>query len=101
MKYSLTIAVSTIALAAFLTPALAQDPPASKGPTATMGDEGKLPATGAGSDRVPDMGASGASSGAGTGEPKGGAHRMGDEGKLPATGTGSDRVPKMTPPADK
>ena len=39
------------------TPVFAQDAPATKGPPVTMGDEGKLPATGAVSDKVPEMGA--------------------------------------------
>ena len=64
----------------------------------TMGDSGKLPASGATSSRVPGMGA-------GTGESTGteGSHKMGDEGKLPATNAGSTRVPEMSKPdaADK
>jgi hypothetical protein len=59
----------------------------------TMGDSGKLPASGAASSRVPEMGA-------GTGESTGteGSHRMGDEGKLPATNAGSTRTPEMSNP---
>jgi hypothetical protein len=55
-----------------------------------MGDEGKLPATGAASSRVPDQGA-----GTGTSTGTEGSHRMGDEGKLPATNSVTTRVPEM------
>lgn len=97
MKYFLTASASIFALSLILTPAIAQDTSGPKGPPKTMGDEGKLPATGIGSDKVPDMGATegSAATGAGAAGPKGPPKTMGDEGKLPATGIGSDKVPQM------
>lgn len=71
-------------------PALAEDRPSPKGPPKTMGDEGKLPATGTVGGSVPEMGATAPAE---IGERK----RMGDEGKLPATAAGSGATPKMNP----
>jgi hypothetical protein len=108
MKYSLMTAVAVIALGVAMAPATAQDTPSTKGPPVTMGDKGKLPATGTITDKVPEMGpassATGASSGtSGSASPKGPPQTMGDEGKLPATGTVSGAVPEMrgTAPAEK
>lgn len=70
-------------------PALAEDP-SPKGPAKTMGDEGKLPATGTVGGKVPDMGATAPAE---VGQRK----KMGDEGKLPATGAVSGATPKMNP----
>jgi len=99
--YCTTPAIAALLLAAPL-PAIAQDTPATKGPPVTMGDQGKLPATDTITGKVPEMGATGASSGeqgAGSTSTKGPPQRMGDDGKLPATGTVSGAVPQMTPPA--
>ncbi|MBN9248392.1 hypothetical protein [Hyphomicrobium sp.] len=93
MKYVIASALAALALPAAATLAVAEDqsPPARH----TFGDEGKLPPTGATTNRVPEMGA-------GTGQSTGtegaeGRHRMGDEGKLPATNSMSKKVPEMTP----
>lgn len=100
MKYTLTPAIAALVLCAASLPATAQDSPAPKGPPVTMGNEGKLPATGTVSGAVPEMGATGSSTGeSGSASPKGPAKTMGNEGTLPATGTMSGAVPKMTPPA--
>lgn len=104
MKLSITAAIATIAIGAASVTAIATDRPAPKGPTKTMGDEGKLPPTNTMRNAVPDMtgpntgdAAGGASSGAsGSASRKGPAVRMGDDpGKLPATGTVSKTVPEM------
>ncbi len=58
----------------------------------TMGNEGKLPATGTVSDKVPDMGATAPVEG-------GPSKRMGDEGKLPATKAMSGATPQQNAPA--
>ena len=73
-----------------VTPAFAEDRPSPKEPAKTMGDEGKLPATGTVGGSVPEMGATAPAE---TGQRK----RMGDEGKLPATGAVSGATPKMNP----
>jgi hypothetical protein len=102
MKYLITTALTLAALGAASAPALAGDQPSPKGPPQTMGDEGKLPATGTMTNKVPEMGATGAGSGesgAASPSPKGPPQRMGDEGKLPATGTMSRKVPQMTSPS--
>jgi hypothetical protein len=97
MKNLLVTAAVFVAAAAV--PAWAQDAPATKGPPVTMGDGGKLPATGAVSDKVPEMGAAPAPETTGpSSSVKGPAQTMGDQGKLPATGTVSGAVPQMTPP---
>jgi hypothetical protein len=89
-----------LAVAMVSVPALADDQPSQKAPTKTMGDEGKLPATGTMNEKVQDMGATGPSSGtSGTGHPKGGQHRMGNEGKLPATGTVGGALPETRAPS--
>lgn len=105
MKYFVTTAAAALALAAISVPATAGDAPTTKGPPVTMGDQGKLPATGTMTNKVPDMtgpasAATGASSGAsGSASPKGPPQTMGDEpGKLPATGTVSGAVPEMRGP---
>lgn len=101
MKAYLFAAVGLLATAGINAPSFAQDP-SPKGPPKTMGDEGKLPATGTMGGRTPEMGATGAGTGTGSDEPsgrKGPPKRMGDEGKLPATGTMSGATPKMNPPA--
>lgn len=102
MKYLITAAIAVATLGAVSVSASVAEQPSLKGPPKTMGDEGKLPATGTMTNKVPEMGATGASSGesgATSTSPKGPAHRMGDEGKLPATGTMSDKVPQMAPPS--
>jgi hypothetical protein len=92
MKYFFVTAFAVLLLSTTPTLSIADDqaPPPNRH---TMGDTGKLPASGATSSRVPDMGA-------GTGSSTGteGSHRMGDEGKLPATNAGSSRVPEMSQP---
>lgn len=95
MKYILATAAATLLLGAATLPATAEDTPAANGSSHTMGDSGKLPASGAVTDRIPDMGA-GTGSSTGT---DGTTHRMGDDGKLPATNSMSNEVPKMTSPS--
>lgn len=89
----LSAAAAIVIFGSALTPAVAQQP-SPKGPPQTMGEEGKLPATGTVGGATPEMGAT---------PPKemGASKRMGDEGKLPATGTMSGATPKMNSPADK
>jgi hypothetical protein len=107
MKNILALATaSAFALAAISIPAAAEttDERMQKAPTKTMGDQGKLPATGKMGSQVPDMtgartAASPATEPSGASGPKGPAKRMGDQGKLPATGNMSDHVPEMTKPA--
>jgi len=105
MKRLIITAATVVAFGGAFAPVLADDRPTSKGPPVTMGNEGKLPATGTVSGKVPEMGATGAdgaSSGEGSASPKGPPVTMGNEGKLPATGTMSRTVPKMnTPPPAK
>ena len=93
MKYVIASALAALTLSAAATLAVAEDqtPPARH----TFGDEGKLPPTGATSNRVPEMGAG---TGQSTGTEGTSQHRMGDEGKLPATNSMSKKVPEMTPP---
>src|SRR5262245_57757679 len=66
MKYFVTTAIAVIGLGA-IAPATAQDAPSTKGPPVTMGDEGKLPATGTMTNKVPEMGSTSGATGAGTG----------------------------------
>jgi hypothetical protein len=95
---------AVLALAATLTTGNAADRPVTKGPTETMGSEGKLPATNAAGSQVPDMtGPQSAATPAGSAEGnasgtsgKATNERMGDEGTLPATGTMGGAVPDMT-----
>ncbi len=90
MKIILAAAFSALLLGTVSAPAIAEDQPSTDATRHTMGDEGKLPATNATTNRVPEMGAgTGASSGTS------GSHTMGDEGKLPATGNMSTRVPEQ------
>jgi len=93
-------AVATISFGLALTPAIAQDRPVTKGPpNQTMGDEGKLPATDAVTNKVPDMGATTTEPNTAT-PPRPGAtppKTMGDEGKLPATKSMGGQVPEMKP----
>jgi hypothetical protein len=102
MKSITTTAIAALLLSTASLPAIAQNAPTTKGPPVTMGDEGKLPATGTVSGKVPEMGATGAGageSGSSSVSPDG-RLRMGDEpGKLPATGTMSGATPKMNSPA--
>jgi hypothetical protein len=100
MKYVTITATAALLLGAASLPALAQTAE-PKGPPVTMGNEGKLPATGTVSGKVPEMGATGAGSGeSGSSVSPDGRLRMGDEpGKLPATGTVSGATPKMNAPA--
>lgn len=103
MKYFMTSAIAALVLGAASFPATAQDRPTTKGPPVTMGDDGKLPATGTMNRAVPEMGATGSSSGeagagSGSASPKGPPQTMGNEGKLPATGTVSGAVPQMRAP---
>ncbi|RUP00605.1 hypothetical protein [Hyphomicrobium sp.] len=93
MKFVLAIAATAVSLAISASPLFAED---QADPTRhTMGDSGKLPASGAVSTRVPDMGAG---TGTSTGT-DGTSKRMGDEGKLPATNSMSNEVPKMSAPS--
>ena len=96
--------VAVLTFAAALATAHAEGAsPVTKGPTETMGDEGKLPATNAAGSQVPDMTgpqsaatpSSGEGSSSGT-SGKGPVKRMGDQGTLPATGTMGGAVPDMT-----
>ena len=91
----LLVASVLVAVGAAFAAVSAEDAPAQKAPTKTMGDEGKLPATKTTEGAVPEMGA-----GSG-GNPvqDDGSKRMGDQGKLPATGAGSNAVPDMTAPS--
>lgn len=95
MKSLLATASVAILLSIATTPSIADDQTSTSPARHTMGDEGKLPSSGAVSGRVPDMGA-GTGSSTGT---AGSSHRMGDEGKLPATDSMSGQVPKMSKPA--
>ena len=90
MKILIATAFSVLLLGTALTPAIADDQPATGPAQHRMGDEGKLPATNSVTTQVPEQGA-------GTGESSGtsGSHRMGDEGTLPATGNTSTRVPEQ------
>ena len=110
MRHMLTIAtMAALAASITLAPAFAEDRPVTKGPTKSLGDEGKLPPTHTMGDAVPDMtgpdvGTSAQGAGDGTAPstapstapgatpPK----RMGDEGKLPATSTMTKQVPEIT-----
>ncbi len=102
MKLSITSAFVIAAIGATSTLAIAEDRPTPKGPSKTMGDQGKLPASDTMRGAVPDMtgpstgdAATGGSTGTG-----GTGLRMGDEpGKLPATGTVSGKVPEMRGPS--
>ncbi len=96
MKYLIATASTAIILSFVATPSIADDQTSADRTRHTMGNEGKLPASGAVSGRVPDMGA-GTGSSTGT---EGTSHRMGDEGKLPATNSMSGQVPKMSKPMD-
>lgn len=96
MKYFIATASASILFAFVATPSIADDQTSTNPARHTMGNEGKLPASGAVSGRVPDMGA-GTGSSSGT---EGTSHRMGDEGKLPATNSMSGQVPKMNKPTD-
>jgi hypothetical protein len=100
MKNIITIAVSTLLLGAALSPASAEDQPSTKGPPQTMGDDGKLPATGTVSGAVPEMRGPGVASSPSEAVPDTDAKRMGDSGKLPATGAMSGAVPQMTAPSE-
>lgn len=94
MKYFIATAAVALLFSIATSPLIAEDQ--SSDPTRhTMGDSGKLPASGAVSGRVPDMGAG---TGTSTGT-EGSSKRMGDEGKLPATNSMSNEVPKMTSPS--
>lgn len=101
---NLRFAAAAVVLCAAFAPVHAGDQPSQKSPPKTMGEEGKLPATGTMSDKTPDMrgpevpGTPGPSSNEGSTSPKGPATRMGDEGKLPATGTMRDKTPDMRGP---
>ncbi len=90
MKFGFACAAAILIFGASLGPVAAEDSPSPKGPAKTMGDEGKLPATGTVGGSVPEMGATAPAE---IGERK----RMGDEGKLPATGAVSGATPKMNP----
>ena len=93
-KYILAPALAALAISAAAAPAFAEDQSPTKRPSHTMGDSGKLPATGGVSGRVPEMGAGTGTSSGSTGS----SHRMGDEGKLPATNSMSNEVPKQRGP---
>ncbi|MBS0252738.1 MAG: hypothetical protein JSR78_16915 [Proteobacteria bacterium] len=95
MKSLIAAASAAFILSFAAMPSIADDQTSTDPARHTMGDEGKLPSSGAVSGRVPDMGA-GTGSSTGT---AGSSHRMGDEGKLPATDSMSGQVPKMSKPA--
>ena len=97
MKYFIVAAFAALLLGTATIPSTAEDQPSTNSSTHTMGDTGKLPATGTVSGAVPDMGAASGSS-SGTASPDGSSHKMGDEGKLPATNSVSGAVPQMTGP---
>lgn len=99
MKHSVITVLAIVALGVVLSPALAEDQPSRKGPPVTMGNDGKLPATDSVSRSVPEIGATGSSSGeSGTASasPKGPPQTMGSDGKLPATDAMSGAAPQMT-----
>ena len=104
MRHMLTIAaIAALAASSTLAPAFAEDRPITKGPTKSLGDEGKLPPTSTMSKAVPDMtgpdvdnSAQGSADGVGTAPGATAPKRMGDEGKLPATSTMTKQVPEMT-----
>ncbi|MGZ5863555.1 MAG: hypothetical protein ACXWJU_02405 [Hyphomicrobium sp.] len=105
MRHMLTIAaIAALAASTALAPVFAEDRPITKGPTKSLGDEGKLPPTSTMSDKVPDMtgpdvdtSAQGAGDGTAPTRPDATVpKRMGDEGKLPATSTMTKQVPEMT-----
>lgn len=100
MKSFMTTAISVLMLGAAIAPAWADTPTTSKGPPKTMGDEGKLPATGTVGGAVSDMRGTDAPSSASEALTDTGAKRMGDEGRLPATGAMSGSVPEMTAPSE-
>ncbi|MGO4683749.1 hypothetical protein [Hyphomicrobium sp. 2TAF46] len=95
MKYVIASALAALTLSAAATLAVAEDQSPADPTRHRMGDEGKLPPTGAVTGRVPEMGAG---TGQSTGTEGTSQHRMGDEGKLPATNSMSKKVPEMTPP---
>lgn len=94
MKYFIATASAALFLSLIAMPSIADDQTSTNPARHTMGNEGKLPASGAVNNRVPDMGA-GTGSSTGT---AGSSHRMGDDGKLPATNSMSNQVPKMAKP---
>lgn len=91
MKHLLSATAAGLLVAAVIAPAYGDDR-TPIAPPKTMGDEGKLPATGTVSGATPDMGAT---------DPVdvGTTKRMGDEGKLPATKGMSGATPQMNAPA--
>jgi hypothetical protein len=91
MKHLLSAAAAGLLLGAVIAPAYGDDR-TPIAPPKTMGDEGKLPATGAVSGATPDMGATAPVE-------VGPSKRMGDEGKLPATKGMSGATPQMNAPA--
>jgi hypothetical protein len=91
MKRLISAAAAGLLLGAVIAPAYADDR-TPIAPPKTMGDEGKLPATGAVSGATPDMGATAPVE-------VGPSKRMGDEGKLPATKGMSGATPQMNAPA--
>ena len=98
MRSLLAIVVSLFAASTIFSAAYADTQPAPKGPPKTMGDEGKLPATRAVSDTLPDQRGPDAPARASDALTETGAKRMGDEGRLPATGAVSGSVPEMNAP---
>jgi hypothetical protein len=94
MKYFIVAASAAVLLSLATTPSISEDQSPPDPARHSMGDSGKLPASGATSSRVPEMGAG---TGTSTGT-EGSSHRMGDEGKLPATNTITNEVPKMSKP---
>lgn len=100
MKNLLAIAASLFVAGTFFPAAHADTQPAPKGPPKTMGDQGKLPATRAVSDTLPDQRGPDAPSRATDAVSETGAKKMGDEGRLPATGAVSGSVPKMNTPGN-
>lgn len=99
MKNIITTAAVIFSIATATAPAMADDRPTSKGPPVTMGDEGKLPASGTVGSKAPEMGATPGTEATGPTTAKGPTKRMGDEGTLPSTGTVSGTVPKMNAPS--
>jgi hypothetical protein len=102
LKYA-AVPAAILALAALTTAAPADDRPARKMPSESLGDEGKLPPTNTMGGKIRDQrgpdvpGTPSAAEGGSSGTSgKAANKRMGDEGKLPATSTMGKKVPDMT-----
>lgn len=100
MKNLIAMSACILLAGAALPSANADTSTSTKGPPKTMGDEGKLPATRAMSDKLPEMRGENAPNRASDALSETGSKRMGDEGRLPATGAVSGTVPKMNAPRE-